>query len=83
MNSLAQKKYNYERDKSGLVITAGGIVLSTIALTVKDGGEYTYSNGYNSTKVIKPFYQCTNRVIMLGLSVTISITGLIYQYNNR
>lgn len=83
LSSKAQYKVSYEKDKTGWMITASGIVLSTIALTIKDGGEFTYSNGYNSTSIIKPFWQCTNRVVMLGISVSVSIGGIIYQRNSK
>lgn len=88
LNANAQVKHNrfksnYAQDNTGLAITASGVVLGTISIFVRDGGEYTYSNGYNSTKIYKPFIECTNRVAMLGVSITISIGGLIYQHSNK
>lgn len=80
LNSNAQYKNKFEKDNTGLMITASGVVLGTIAVFVKDGGEYTYANGYNSTKVKTPIY---NRVIMFGVSFTVSIGGLIYQHNHK
>jgi predicted S18 family serine protease len=80
LNSQAQYKVKYEKDNIGLVITGSGLVLGTIALFVKDGGEYTYANGYNSNK-IKVFP--TNRAIMFGISCTVSIGGLFYQRSHK
>jgi len=80
LNSTAQYKVKQEKDNTGLMITASGVVLGTIAVFVKDGGEYTYENGYNSTKVKTPIY---NRIIMFGVSCTVSIGGLIYQHNHK
>lgn len=75
LNAQAQYKIQQEKDNTGLMITASGLCIATIAVFVKDGGEYKYASGYNSTKVSTPIY---NRIVMFGVSVTVSIGGLIY-----
>ena len=83
MNLQAQSKRQHSQDQIGTGVAIAGLVFSVIAITVPDGGEFTYGHGYNSNKITKPFYQCPNRTIMLGIGVTLSVGGLIYQHNNR
>lgn len=84
LNSTAQYKNKTDKDNTGLVITASGLVLGTIALFVKDGGEWTNSRqGQNSYIVTKPWYTVPERSIMFGISCTVSIGGLFYQRSHK
>lgn len=83
LSSTAQNKLRQNDDKSGFLITGTGVVFSIIAIAVPDGGNWTYSNGYNSKVINKSFFQQPTRVAMLGVGLTVSIGGLIYQKRNN
>ena len=78
-----KNKVHYNNDKTGLVIAGSGILISAIAITVPDGGNWTYAGGYNSQVIYKPFFQQPARVTMLCVGVTFSIGGLISQKQNK
>jgi len=72
------KKYSDNSTNDyGLIMMSGGIVLSVIAVAVPDGGNWTYSNGFNSKVINKPFFQQPTRVVMLGIGVTLTIGGIV------
>lgn len=82
----AQTRATYDKT-TGRMVTAAGIAFSIIAVTVPDGGNWTYIRSGNSPgsqqKVYKPFFQQPARVTMLGIGVTFSIGGLIFNHNNK
>lgn len=80
LNTQAQYSTRIADDNTGLMITANGLCIATIAVFVKDGGEYTFQNGYNSNKISTPVY---NRIVMFGVGITVSIGGLIYHKNHK
>jgi len=82
LTSNSQNKLKQTDDKSGFLIAGTGMVFSIIAITVPDGGNWTYSNGYNSKVINKSFFTQPARVTMLGVGLTLSIGGLIYQQRN-
>lgn len=73
------KRINRNKDKStGVALTSVGILSMSIGFLVPDGSEWTFSKGYNSTVITKPFYKNPSRVACIGIGLTISIGG-IYQ----
>lgn len=69
---------------SGLVLVGTGVAFSLIAIACPDGSEWKNSKmGQGSYIITKPWYQNPARDIVLGIGVTFSIGGLIYQHNNK
>lgn len=86
-NTSAQNKLRFKNssDKTGIAMLLGGVVISTIAISIPDGTEWTYANTGPNTQhmVYTPFFKQPARVGMLVVGVTFSITGLFYIKNNK
>lgn len=86
LSCFGQSKHKNVRmsdDRSGIVIASTGLMFSIIAVTVPDGGDWTFKTTYGSQKTYKPFFQQPARVSMLGVGLTLTIGGAAYHRNRR
>lgn len=80
----AQHKNPIHLNKSGNGLIIAGCISMSIGFLIPDGSEWTYSSGgLTGTIVRRPFYTNTSRMSCIGVGLTISIGGLIYNKNNK
>ena len=83
LSASAQHKNPIHLNKSGNGLIIAGCISMSIGFLIPDGSEWTFSKGYNSQVITKPFYRNPARMTCIGLGLTISIGGLIYNKNNK
>ncbi len=83
-NSFAQRRqYSSDSDKPGIVLAVGGVAFSAAAIIEGPHNYGTWNHNpnntssYNMTYTTPPFWKQTPRNIMLGVGLTLTITGLI------
>ena len=81
--SLSYDKKQYSGNKAGMGLVAAGAISMSIGFLLPDGSEWTFAKGYNSQIITKPFYRNPARVTCIGIGLTLSIGGLIYNKNHR
>jgi hypothetical protein len=50
----------------------------SIGFLLPDGSEWTFAKGYNSQRIVKPFYKNPARVACIGIGLTLTIGGAAY-----
>lgn len=83
VNAQQKSKKAHSSDKAGYGLVTVGAISMSIGFLIPDGSEWTFSKGYNSQVITKPFYRNPARMTCIGLGLTISIGGLIYNKNNK
>lgn len=83
LNSNAQYKKHDRSSKPGTGLIAVGCIAMSIGFLLPDGSEWTFANGYNSQRIVKPFYKNPARVACIGIGLTLTIGGAAYNKTNR
>lgn len=83
VNAQQKSKKTHSSDKAGIGLITVGAISMSIGFLIPDGSEWTFSKGYNSQVITKPFYRNPSRVACIGVGLTLSIGGLIYNKNHR
>lgn len=83
VNAQSRSKKSYSNDKAGIGLVASGALSMSIGFLIPDGSEWTYSKGYNSQIITKPFYKNPSRVACIGVGLTLTIGGFAYNRNHR
>ena len=83
LNANAQYKKQNKTDKPGTIVMVAGCVAMSIGFLIPDGSEWTFANGYNSQRIVKPFYKNPARVTCIGIGLTLTIGGAAYNKTNR
>ena len=83
LNSNAQYKKQDRSSKPGTGLIAVGCIAMSIGFLLPDGSEWTFANGYNSQRIVKPFYKNPARVACIGIGLTLTIGGAAYNKTNR
>lgn len=78
LSSFAQYKKRDYSDKPGTGIMVVGCIAMSIGFLLPDGSEWTFANGYNSQRIVKPFYKNPARVTCIGIGLTLTIGGAAY-----
>jgi len=83
LSSFAQYKKRDYSYKSGTGLIAVGCIAMSIGFLLPDGSEWTFAKGYNSQRIVKPFYKNPARVACIGIGLTLTIGGAAYNKTNR
>jgi len=83
LNSNAKYKKHDRSSKPGTGLIAVGCIAMSIGFLLPDGSEWTFANGYNSQRIVKPFYKNPARVTCIGIGLTLTIGGAAYNKTNR
>ena len=83
ISAQSKSKKQDSGNKAGMGLVAAGAISMSIGFLLPDGSEWTFAKGYNSQIITKPFYRNPARVTCIGIGLTLSIGGLIYNKNHR
>ena len=83
LSSFAQYKKRDHSSKPGTGLIAVGCIAMGIGFLLPDGSEWTFAKGYNSQRIVKPFYKNPARVACIGIGLTLTIGGAAYNKTNR
>jgi hypothetical protein len=83
LSANAQYKKQDHSYKSGTGLIAVGCIAMSIGFLLPDGSEWTFAKGYNSQRIVKPFYKNPARVACIGIGLTLTIGGAAYNKTNR
>jgi len=83
VNAQYKKQKQSNPDKPGTGLMVAGCIAMSIGFLLPDGSEWTFANGYNSQRIVKPFYKNPARVACIGIGLTLTIGGATYNKTNR
>lgn len=82
VNAQQKSKKTHSSDKAGYGLVTAGAISMSIGFLIPDGSEWTFSKGYNSQVITKPFYKNPARVACIGVGLTLTIGGFAYNKNH-